>query len=490
MLLREYCLVPVILSSQPRPVPLAIPCWCAQTAGASAHCGRVLECQRSCYSPPRCDAAFLTVLRRELLLWTDGSDASQRRPGSQDRRVGRRFGRRLDEHDNRRTPEAHQRWCASSRWSHEVAETRSYYESRHYRYLKGRRRARDRRHVATPRPRPLPRTERATALWDDDTEEDDSARQSRHPTMLLTMLRVVNMWRRYGEASLASGFAVFATQEGARVLKEAEPGARVGGGGGGRLRRRRGSYFPLGAQALRHPGPLPRRDAALGVRHDGEVPAVGGAEARDAVGRAVGAERVRRRDVAGVIGVAQGREAVLEHVSLDRRVGKVRAALAVGDPDAQNGVGHAAEQHRGRVAQDAYGRPAALELARGVVDEPRLRGVGQLLVAPGHPPEQREELAPVAHAEREGPCVGGGVAPSKGVELRADGLVEADRRGPAFGGVADVGVREAADEGEALERVERDGTGREVRRRDVPRLEPRGVEGGGHLAVAVRPFGP
>lgn len=46
---------------------------------------------------------------------------------------------------------------------------------------------------------------------------------------------------------------------------------------------------------------LPREEAPLRVRHDGEVAAVLGAQAGDAVGRAVGVERVGLRRAVGVV---------------------------------------------------------------------------------------------------------------------------------------------------------------------------------------------
>lgn len=46
---------------------------------------------------------------------------------------------------------------------------------------------------------------------------------------------------------------------------------------------------------------LPREEAALRVRHHGEVTAVLRAEAGDAVGRAVGVERIRFGGTVGVI---------------------------------------------------------------------------------------------------------------------------------------------------------------------------------------------
>lgn len=46
---------------------------------------------------------------------------------------------------------------------------------------------------------------------------------------------------------------------------------------------------------------LPREEAPLRVRHDGQVPAVLGAQAGDAVGRAVGVERVGLGRAVGVV---------------------------------------------------------------------------------------------------------------------------------------------------------------------------------------------
>lgn len=46
---------------------------------------------------------------------------------------------------------------------------------------------------------------------------------------------------------------------------------------------------------------LPREEAPLRVRHDGKVPAVLGAQAGDAVGGAVGVERVGLGRVVGVV---------------------------------------------------------------------------------------------------------------------------------------------------------------------------------------------
>ncbi len=56
------------------------------------------------------------------------------------------------------------------------------------------------------------------------------------------------------------------------------------------------------------------------------------------------------------------------------------------------------EQDRGRGLY-SHGCPAALKAAAGVVHEARLAHVGQ--VAPWDPPQQRHQLAPVAHAQAE-----------------------------------------------------------------------------------------
>mmetsp|Transcript_18683 Transcript_18683/g.62975 ORF Transcript_18683/g.62975 Transcript_18683/m.62975 type:complete len:440 (-) Transcript_18683:117-1436(-) len=246
------------------------------------------------------------------------------------------------------------------------------------------------------------------------------------------------------------------------VLEEAEP-------------RRRRVRLPL----WRRPRTLPLDEAALRVRHHGEVAPVGRAEGSDALGGAVGVVRVLLRHLAGVVDVPERSLRTLEH-GLQRVVAReMRAPLAMGDPHAQARALHALEEDGGGRC-DLDGAPARLEPARRVVHEARLLRLRDG-VAAGHPAKQRHQLAAVADAEREG------VGPvAEGLELRREPLVELDRRGPALGRVEHVRVRETAAKDDAAEGVERHGAAGEVGHGHVPRRASRRVQRRRHLAVAVR----
>mmetsp|Transcript_1373 Transcript_1373/g.3209 ORF Transcript_1373/g.3209 Transcript_1373/m.3209 type:complete len:403 (-) Transcript_1373:1225-2433(-) len=222
---------------------------------------------------------------------------------------------------------------------------------------------------------------------------------------------------------------------------------------------------------------LPRVDAALGVRHHGEVAAVGGAHGGDAVGGAVGAVRVGRSGRARGVHVAHGQLArggeLLHHAGL----GEERLALAVRHPHAHRGAGHALEHDGGRLT-DGDLAEAALEAAAVVVHKAGL--VSLLGHTAGHPAEQRHELAAVADAEGEG--VGALV---KGLKLLANAGAELDAGGPALGAVHHVGVREAAHKDDATEAVQGGAPAEQVAHGDVPRLHTRCVHRRRHLAVAV-----
>mmetsp|Transcript_14859 Transcript_14859/g.37607 ORF Transcript_14859/g.37607 Transcript_14859/m.37607 type:complete len:251 (+) Transcript_14859:440-1192(+) len=216
------------------------------------------------------------------------------------------------------------------------------------------------------------------------------------------------------------------------------------------------------------------------MRHQREVAAVLGAERRDAVRRSVGAEGVILGGQVLVVGIAQRRLVVFEHVPLHLPVGEVHLPLAVRHPHAQRRSGHALEED-GVGLEDGERGVAALEAARLVVHEARLRRLRQQLVARGHPAEQGHELAAIAHAEGEGV-----LARAEVFELRVQ--VELDLGRPALGRVKHVRVREAANEGDAAELVERNAPAEQVGHGHVPRLQPAGKHGPRHVAVAVRPL--
>eukprot|EP00962_Isochrysis_galbana_P010271 scaffold2835_cov105-Isochrysis_galbana.AAC.16 len=191
--------------------------------------------------------------------------------------------------------------------------------------------------------------------------------------------------------------------EGGGVLEQAEP---RGGG--------------VGLPRLGRPRALPRQEAALRVRHHGEVPSVGRAERRDAVGGAVGVVRVGLGDGDVVVHIPEGGQLSVEHCLERAGLREVRTAFSVGHPHAERRALHPAEENGGR-RLDLNRRPSRLEPARGVVDEARLLDVAQRRLGGGHPTEQSHQLAAVAHAQREG--VG---AIAEGVELRSRRAREQD----------------------------------------------------------------
>ena len=87
--------------------------------------------------------------------------------------------------------------------------------------------------------------------------------------------------------------------------------------------------------------------------------------------------------------------------------------------------------------------------------------------APRDPTQQRFKLAAVAYAQRERVRAG-----REHVELLRQLRVESDYPGPALRRIENVGVAEAAHEGEALESLEANPSGQQVGHRDVPSLEP------------------
>ena len=104
------------------------------------------------------------------------------------------------------------------------------------------------------------------------------------------------------------------------------------------------------------------------------------------------------RDVTPVIGKSNRGEAFLGDSGEDILVGEVRAALTVGRPDPKDRALHA-PHHDGRALDDSDGRKTRFETARAVPDEP---GLGRPAEArPRHPPEEGEQLTPVADAQAE-----------------------------------------------------------------------------------------
>mmetsp|Transcript_3480 Transcript_3480/g.7588 ORF Transcript_3480/g.7588 Transcript_3480/m.7588 type:complete len:229 (-) Transcript_3480:104-790(-) len=161
----------------------------------------------------------------------------------------------------------------------------------------------------------------------------------------------------------------------------------------------------------------------------------------------------------------------------------MRFTFAMGDPDAEGRARHAFEQN-GRRLQDGDGTETRLEAARGVVDEPRLLGDVEvrlgLVARAGDPPQQCHELAAVTDTEREGV-----LTTVKSVELSSQLLFKLEDGRPPLCGIEHVGVREATDEDDPAEPIQRHSAANEIRHRYIPRFQPASVQGCRHLAVAV-----
>ncbi len=134
--------------------------------------------------------------------------------------------------------------------------------------------------------------------------------------------------------------------------------------------------------------------------HYREVPAVGCAESRDAVGRAVRIEGVTRWDftvsISLVVHEDKGDEVFLPHLTHQRPIRKMKPPFSMSHPDTQYGSAHPIEQDCGTIQNLDCG-PAGLKPPRDVLDKPRLVIIGN--ARPGYPTQKTEKLAAVTYAQ-------------------------------------------------------------------------------------------
>ena len=227
---------------------------------------------------------------------------------------------------------------------------------------------------------------------------------------------------------------------------------------------RTGLAGPVG----RHPGPLAQLEAALGVGHDRQVAAVGRAERGDAQGTAVrvvrigggGLSRSGRRSGPGASPPATIQSRVAGSGTCSRpspwatQTPKTEPSIPCSMMDGLLSM-------RTVVKRDSK-RPESFWMNRGLSSSARSK--------PGMP-EQRHQLAAVAHAQGEGVRPGEETA-----ELLRQARVVADDRGPALGGIEHVAEGEPAHESDHVEAVEVDSAREQVGHGDVPGLEAGGEE--------------